>query len=88
MYLHVGNDIILNTDEIIGVFDMENTTVSKNGRTFLKKAQTDGVVINATDDLPKTYILTEHDGMKKVYISSISSQTLQKRYQLSKFAEE
>lgn len=88
MYLHVGNDIIINKKEIVGVFDMENTTVSRNGRRFLKKAQSDGYIINATDDLPKTYILTEHSGMKKVYISSISSKTLLKRYQLSDLTEE
>ena len=88
MYLHVGNDIIIKKSEIIGVFDMENTTVSRTGRNFLKKAQNDGIIINATDDLPKTYVLTDNNGMRKVYISSISSNTLLRRYQSSDLTEE
>lgn len=85
MYLHLGNGFSVNKKSIVGVFDMENTTVSRNGRRFLKKAQEDGIITDTTDDLPKSYILTEDNGELRVYISSISSNTLLKRSQLSEF---
>ena len=39
MYIHLGNNIMLPTNEIIGIFDLENTSVSKRTRDFLKKAE-------------------------------------------------
>ena len=29
MYLHLGNAVLVKTDEVIGIFDLDNTTVSK-----------------------------------------------------------
>lgn len=79
MYLHIGNDIIVDINDIVGIFDMDNTTVSRLGRDFLPKAQKDGIIINANDDLPKSYIVTKRGDKSKIYISSISSQVLSKR---------
>jgi hypothetical protein len=84
MYLHIGNDIVVNTKNIVGIFDMDNTTVSRLGREFLPKAQKDGIIINATDDLPKSYVLTKTKNETKVYISSVSSQVLSKRVKTAK----
>lgn len=84
MYLHIGNDIIVNTNQIVGIFDMDNTTVSRLGRGFLPKAQKDGIIINATEDLPKSYVVTKHGGESRVYISSVSSQVLSKRLKTAK----
>ncbi len=79
MYLHLGNNFSVDGDDIIGVFDMDNTTVSKRGRYFLADAEKKGSVINASDDLPKSFIVSQKGGKCRVYISSISTQTLLKR---------
>lgn len=84
MYLHIGNDIIVDMNDIVGIFDMDNTTVSRLGRGFLPKAQKDGIIINATEDLPKSYVVTKHGGESRVYISSVSSQVLSKRLKTAK----
>lgn len=86
MYLHIGNDIIVDAKKIVGIFDMDNTTVSRLGRGFLPKAQKDGIIINATEDLPKSYVVTQHGKEKKIYISSVSSQVLSKRLKTSKIS--
>ena len=57
MYLHLGQDIMVRTDEIIGIFDMDNTTVAKGTRRLLAQAEKNGQVIPVTDDLPKTFVL-------------------------------
>ncbi len=83
MYLHLGNNVSVNSDYIVGIFDMDNTTVSRQGRRFLPLAEKKGYVINASDALPKSYIVTEENGEVRVYISSISTQTLFKRTRIS-----
>lgn len=84
MYLHIGNNYIVNMDDVIGVFDMENTTINKSGRKFLNAAQESGQVINATEDMPKSYVVTEKRGKRVVYISSLTTHTLLKRAESSK----
>ena len=84
MFLHIGNDVVVRKTDIIAVFDMDNTTISKQSRDFLQKAQKNGNVIDICDDLPKSYVVTNYDGENKVYISSVSSQTIYKRSGLGK----
>ncbi|HIU47902.1 MAG TPA: DUF370 domain-containing protein [Candidatus Avimonoglobus intestinipullorum] len=79
MFLHLGNDAVVNTKDIVAIFDMDNTTVSKNSRKFLAQAQKNGQVVDTSEDLPKSYIVANTNGKTKVYISSVSSQTLLKR---------
>ena len=78
MYLSIGNDMAVRDSSVIGIFDMDNTSTSKRTRLFLEKAQKNGEIIPC-DDLPKSYILTVEYGMKKVYESTLSSATLEKR---------
>ena len=54
MYLHLGNDTTVKKSDIIGVFDMDNTTISKQGRKFLTIAEQNNEVIYTSDDLPKS----------------------------------
>ena len=35
MYIQLGGDFVVQEKEIIGIFDLENTTISKNTRNFL-----------------------------------------------------
>ncbi len=80
MYLHLGMDKVITFDDIIGIFDLDTTTVSKNTRDFLAKAEKAGIVENVCYDLPKSFIVCKTtDGENKVYISQISSTTLLKR---------
>ena len=88
MYLHLGNDAVVRKCDIVAIFDMDNTTISKQSRKFLTDAQHSGTVIDITDDLPKSYIITEHNKKVSVYISSVSSKTLQKRWKSKKIIYE
>ncbi len=79
MYLRVEENIVVNTNDIIGIFDMDNTTVSRLGRTFLAKSEKNGLIINSTDDLPKSFVVTDDGESTKIFISSVSSKILAKR---------
>ena len=82
MFLHIGSDAVVRKSDIIGIFDMDNTTISKTGREFLSNAQKTNRVTDICDDLPKSYVVTDYEGDIRVYISSVSSQTIYKRSRL------
>ena len=75
MYLHIGEDTLITDKEIIGIFDMDTSTVNKATRDYLKKAETDKRVIYVNYDLPKCFVVTDD----KVYVSPINTGTLNKR---------
>ena len=75
MYLHIGEDTIIRDREIIGIFDMDTSTVNKATRDYLKKAEQQKRVVYVNYDLPKCFVVTN----KKIYISPINTATLNKR---------
>lgn len=86
MYLHLGQETIVDTQNIIGIYDMDTSTVSKWSREYLNKAEKEGRVINVSYfDLPKSFIICKEieDGKERevVYISPLSSNTLVRRTQ-------
>ena len=78
MYLSIGNDMAVRDRSIIGIFDMDNTSTSKRTREFLAKAEKEGQVVPC-DDLPKSFVLTAEYGLDRIYLTSLSSSTLEKR---------
>jgi len=79
MYIHLGQETVVKEDEIIGIFDLDSTTVSKHSRKFISQAEKKGEVFNVSYELPKSFILCNKNKVNTVYISQISSQTLYKR---------
>ncbi len=80
MYLTLENNVVVKTCDIVAIIDLDKTTVSKRTRDFLYKAQKNGIVINASSNLPKSFIVCESSDKKKsVYISQFSTSTLLKR---------
>ena len=79
MYLHLGQTTVVATSSILGVFDLDNSTVSKHTRAFLTKAQKEGRVINVSMELPKSFVVCrEREGLK-IYLSQIAPSTLLRR---------
>ena len=82
MYLHLGQSTVITLNEIIGIFDLDNTTVSKITRETLKKCEKNRSVETIGFDLPKSYILcSKKKGESKIYISPTTCTTLIKRVQ-------
>ena len=78
MYLSIGNDMAVRDRSIIGIFDMDNTSTSRRTREFLANAEKEGQVVPC-DDLPKSFVLTAEYGLDRIYLTSLSSSTLEKR---------
>lgn len=79
MYLHVGNEKMVKDKTIVGIFDLDTTTVSKVTRNYLNKAEKKGQVINVTNELPKSFIICSENKKQTVYLSQLNTQTLNKR---------
>lgn len=80
MYLHLGENTVINSEDMIGIFDMEKTSVSKDTKDFLRNRFGDMEIITVSYDMPSSYIITQTKAQKpRVYISPISAATLRKR---------
>lgn len=80
MYIYIGNDTVINSRDIIGIFDSDNTTVSKVTRYFLNQGEKKGRVRSDCMDIPKSFIVCAgKDGEKLIYLCQLSPQTLSRR---------
>ena len=80
MYLHLGNDYIVNEKDIVGIFDLEKSSVSKYTRDYLSEATKQKRVINCTYELPKSFVVTlDEELTERVYVSQLNCATLKKR---------
>ena len=75
-YLHLGKDTTIETDKIVGIYDMDTSTVSKHTRDFLAKCEQENRIVNVSYELPKSYILYDFDGEYSVYLSPLNAATL------------
>lgn len=82
MYLHLGRDTIVRKSDIIGIFDLDNSTVSKTTRDYLSNAEKNGKVINVSTELPKSFVVCREKDQNKIYICQLSPVTLIKRAEL------
>ena len=78
MYMNIGNDMAVRESSILGIFDLDNTSTSKRTKDFLRQAEREGQVVPC-DDLPKAFLITAEYGLNRVYLTTLSSQTLEKR---------
>jgi hypothetical protein len=79
MYLHLGNETVVQMRDVIGIFDIEKTSVSKFTKEFLNMASKSSQVLNVSYEMPKSFVVCQKDGQTVIYISQISPQTLLKR---------
>lgn len=81
MYLHLGQDTVVTTESIVGIFDIDRCTVSKKTRDYLANAEKSKKVVNVSYELPRSFVVCEKNGDTVVYISQLSAKTLIKRTQ-------
>jgi hypothetical protein len=86
MFLHLGENVVVPINDIIGIFDMETTMYSSDTIQFLRMAEEDGFVERITKNVAKSFVIAEVDKKSKIYISPISSSTLCKRTEIVYYA--
>lgn len=80
MYLYLGQETVVRSDTVIGIFDSDNTTLSRATREFLNRCEKQGRVVSIIDDIFKSYVLcVDENGEETVYLSQVATATLRKR---------
>lgn len=72
MYIHLGNKKNIREKYIIGIFDMDNVTMSRTTQKFLVLSEKKGILENTVSEIPKSVILTKD----KVYMSQLNPKSL------------
>ncbi len=79
MYFFASGYKILNSDDVIGIFDTDTSTVSAVTRSTLRKAESEKRMESITREIPKSFIITDEIEGGKIYMSQISPKILKKR---------
>ena len=83
MYIHMGDNFCVNDEDIIGIFDIENTSANETTRNFLRCAGERKSVEYLSYEMPKSFIVcSQKDKKEIIYISRIAVSTLRKRAEL------
>lgn len=85
MYLHLGQNEIIPDRRIIGIFDLDKCSTSRRTRDYLTAAQREGVVLDISGDLPKSFVVCDHPYHEQiVYLSQLNPSTLKNRAESGK----
>ena len=79
MYLHVGNNKNIRISNIIGIFDMDNSTVSAVTRKYLSLGQKRMLVESAGLEIPKSFVIYKEKNEYRICFSQLSTAALKGR---------
>ena len=80
MYLHLGQNEIVSDHRIIGIFDLDKCSYGKRTRDYLSAADKEGVVLDISGDIPKSFVVCDHPSHEQiVYLSQLNTSTLKNR---------
>ena len=79
MFLHVGNNKNIRLRNVVGIFDMDNATLSSVTRKYLSQKQREGLVESAILEIPKSFVLYLENKEYKICFSQLSSSALRGR---------
>lgn len=79
MYIDIFTDFLVDSERVVGIFDLDNTTTNKFTNDFLNKLQKENKITYLVSDIPKSFVLMD-DGC--VYVVELSSQILKKRFEI------
>lgn len=86
MYIHLGNDTCITDSDVIGIFDIENTSVGKITKEFLSAAEKRGSTEYVSYEMPKAYVVCSDKAEgEKVYITQVSPLTLRRRAEMRSY---
>lgn len=79
MYVHIGKDVVINSDNIISILDIESLEKNKKLENILQNLRISDNIIDVSDKNKKSLIILEKNNKIIGYITNISSSTIAKR---------
>ena len=82
MYFHAGQDFVLNTKEVIGIFNLDTAGASRRTQAFFRAAERQGAVVDlcGPGNVPRSFVLTDFPA-QTLYHSPLSGRALARRSQ-------
>lgn len=85
MYLHIGQDTVIPSSSVVGIYDLDTATFSRLTRALISGMEQSGRVVrlyHIYNDIPKSAILCVEDGESLLYLTQLSSSVLLRRSRL------
>ena len=79
MYVHIGKDLVINSDNIIAILDIESLEKKKKLEEVLQNLKISDKIIDVSDENKKSLIIIKKNNENLGYITNISTTTLAKR---------
>ena len=79
MYVHIGKDVVINSDNIITILDIEALEKKKKIEEVLQNLKISGNIIDVSEGNKKSLIILEKNDKILGYITNISSVTIARR---------
>ena len=79
MYVHIGKDVVINSENIISILDIESLEKKKKLEEVLQNLKISGNIIDVSEENKKSLIILEKNDKIFGYITNISSSTIAKR---------
>lgn len=79
MYVHIGKETIINTENIIAILDIESLEKKKNLEEVLQNLKISDNIIDVSEKNKKSLIIVNKNNKNFGYITNISTTTLGKR---------
>lgn len=79
MYVHIGKDMVINSDNIIAILDIESLEKKKKLEEVLQNLRISDKIIDVSENNKKSLIILKKKDIVLGYITNISSITIAKR---------
>ncbi len=79
MYISIGGDMAVRERSIIGIFDLDGASLSQKTMDYLRSVEENGGLVSVTENVPKSFLVTEEYGMERVFFTQLSAATLERR---------
>lgn len=83
-YLQLEKGESIAKNEIIGIFDIDLASMSAGTKEIFKRMEDEKGVINLSNDLPKSFLVTDSEYADRIYISGLSTESIRKRLETEK----
>ena len=80
MYFHAGQDFVLNSRDVVGIFDLDTAGASRRTHDYFRHMEAEGAVVDlcGPGGLPKSFTVTDFP-TETLYLSQLSPAALKKR---------
>ena len=79
MIVYIGGEKMISSEDIVAVFDLQKGVEKEKAEDFLHRSENKACVINLAEEKQKSMIVACENGENRIYLSSVSVQTLFRR---------